>query len=97
MIRVRSLDDPIAEEAFPVLEAIEKADDSQKDIMATLSNKKRLTPLRIMVCNTISEVGSLTILKVLFDNGSTVTFISSKCLPRRCKPCPDAKWRVLLH
>jgi hypothetical protein len=32
-----------------VLEATKKANDSQKDIMATLPNKKRLTPLSIMV------------------------------------------------
>jgi hypothetical protein len=41
-----------------------------------------------MVCDTISAVRSRTILKVLFDPGSTVTFISRKCLPRHCKTCP---------
>jgi hypothetical protein len=39
-----------------------------------------------MVCDTISLVRSRTILKVLFDPGSTVTFISRKCLPGHCKP-----------
>jgi len=39
-------------------------------------------------CDTISAVRLRTILKVLFDPGSTVTFISRKCLPRHCKPCP---------
>ena len=92
-IRARSLDDPIVEEAFPVLEATEKANDSQENIMAALPNRKRLTPLSIMVCDTISVVRSRTILKVLFDPGSTVTFISRKCLPRHCKPCPVTKSR----
>ncbi len=54
--------DPIVEEAFPVLEAEEDADDSPKDIVATLPSKKRLTPLSIMVCDTISEVRSRTLL-----------------------------------
>ncbi len=76
-----------------MLEATEEAVDSQKDIMATLPNKKRLTPPSIIVCDTISEVRSRTILKVLFDPGLTMTFISGKCLPRRCKSCLLAKRR----
>jgi hypothetical protein len=61
-IRARSLNDPIVEEAFPILEADEDANDSPKDIVATLPSKKRLTPLSIMVCNTILEVWSRTLL-----------------------------------
>jgi hypothetical protein len=80
------------EYAFPVLEADEEGD-GPKDIVATLPNKTRLTPLSIMVCNTISAVRSRTLLKVLFDPGSTATFIARKCLPRHCKPCPVAKTR----
>ena len=49
--------------------------------------------MSIMVCDTISSVRSRTILKVLFDPGSTVTFISRKCLPRHCKPCPVTRSR----
>ena len=41
-----------------------------------------------MVVNTISTVKSHTLLKVLFDPGSTSTLISRKCLPRHCKTCP---------
>jgi hypothetical protein len=92
-IRAKLCADPIGEEAFSDLEADEGADDSPKDIVATLPNKKRLTPLSIMVCDTMSKVRSHTLLKVLFDPGSTVTFISRKCLPRHCKPCPVAKSR----
>ncbi len=73
------------------MEADKDANDSPKDIVATLPSKKRLTPLSIMECDTISEVRSRTLLKVLFNPGSTVTFISRKCLPRHCKPCPVAK------
>ena len=69
------------------------ASDSPRDVASTMPNKKRLTPLSIMVCDTISSVRSRTILKVLFDPGSTVTFISRKCLPRHCKPCPVTRSR----
>jgi hypothetical protein len=86
------LPNPMVEYDFPVLEADEEAD-GPKDIVATLPNKMRLTPLSIMVCDTISAVQSRTLLKVLFDPGSTTTFISRKCLPRHCKPCPVARTR----
>jgi hypothetical protein len=52
-----------------------------------LPSKKRLTPTSIAVVDTISSVRSCTLLKVLFDPGSTLTLISCKCLPRHCKPC----------
>ena len=92
---------PTAEEAFPVLEANLGANQetnlgskgNSEKIRARIPSKKRLTPLSIMVCDTISSVRSRTILKVLFDPGSTVTFISRKCLPRHCKPCPVTKSR----
>ncbi len=81
---------PTVEEAFPVLEvkleANLEANDNSKKVVAKMLNKKMLTPLSIMVCDTISLVRSRTILKVLFDPGSTVTFISRKCLPGHCKP-----------
>jgi hypothetical protein len=51
-----------------------------------MPNKKRLTPTSILV-DTISTVKSRTLLKVLFDPGSTSTLISCKCLPRHCKTC----------
>ena len=92
-MRARSSDDPTLEEAFPVVETKVDTNDSPRDVASTMPNKKRLTPLSIMVCDTISAVRSRTILKVLFDPGSTVTFISRKCLPRHCNPCPVTKSR----
>ena len=83
---------PTAEYAFPVLEE-HKETAGPKDVKVTLPNKARLTPLSIMVCDTISAVRSRMLLKVLFDPGSTTTFISRKCLPRHCKPCPAARNR----
>ena len=70
----------MVEYAFPVLEADGYAN-SLKDVVATLPNKTRLTPLSIMVCNTISAVRSWTLLKVLFDSELTAMFISRKGLP----------------
>ncbi len=52
-----------------------------------LSRKKCLTSTSMAVVNTISSVRSHTLLKVLFDPGLTLTLISSKCLPKHCKPC----------
>ena len=83
---------PTAEYAFPVMEASEETD-GPTDVKVILPNKARLMPLSIMVCDTISAVRSRTLLKVLFDPGSTTTFISRKCLPRHCKPCPVARTR----
>jgi hypothetical protein len=89
--------EPIAEDAFPVLDSNSKtnseANKKPKKASAKLPSKKGLTPLSIMIWDTISAVRSRTILKVLFDPGLTVTFISRKCLPRHCKPCPVAKSR----
>jgi hypothetical protein len=65
--------------------------DAPQDATAALPDKKRLTPLSILLCDTISGVHSRTLLKGLFDPDSTVTFISRKCLPRSCKPCPVEK------
>ena len=41
-----------------------------------------------MIADTIGALRSRVLLKVLFDPGSTVTFISRKVLPRHCKLVP---------
>ncbi len=84
---------PTVEEAFPVLEANLEFHDNADRVVAKMPSKKRLTPLSIMVCDTILLVWSRTILKVLFDPGLTVTFIARKCLPRHCKPLPAVRPR----
>ncbi len=76
-----------------MLEANLEAHDDSNQVVARMPSKKRLTPLSILVCDTISSVRSRTILKVLFDPGSTITFIARKYLPRHCKPLPAARPR----
>ena len=73
-----------------MLEANLEANDNSKRVVAKakMPSQKRLMPLSIMVCDTISAVRSWTLLKVLLDSGSTAIFIPRKGLPRHCKPCP---------
>jgi hypothetical protein len=47
---------------------------------------QNLTPVTIMVVDTISSVRSRRLLKVLLDSGSTTSLINKKCLSRHCKP-----------
>jgi hypothetical protein len=68
-MRARSSNDPTLEEAFHVLETKVDTNNSLRDVAFTMPNKKRLTQLSIMVCDTISSVRSRTILKVLFNPG----------------------------
>ena len=46
-----------------------------------------LTPVTIMVVDTISVVKSRKLLRVLLDSGSTTTLINKKCLRKHCNPC----------
>jgi hypothetical protein len=67
---------------------------STKEAMDIKSNKnspKQLTPVTIMVVDTISSVKSRILLKVLLDSGSTTTMIDRKCLPRNCQACKNSK------
>ena len=41
---------------------------------------QNLTPVTIMVIDTISSGGSRRLLRVLLDSGSTATLINKKCL-----------------
>jgi hypothetical protein len=69
---------------------------SAKEAMDVKSNKnspKQLTPVPIMVVDTISSVKLIILLKVLLDSGSTSTMINRKCLPRNCQTCKISKSR----
>jgi hypothetical protein len=71
---------------------------SAKETMDVKSNKnspKQLTPVTIMVADTISSVKSRIFLKVLLDSDSTSTMINRKCLPRNCQTCKISKHRKM--
>jgi len=84
-------------EAFSVLEANLvanlEANDNSKGVVAKaeMPSQKRLMPLSIMVCDTISAVRSGTLLKVLLDSRSTAMLIPCKSLPVHSKPYPVTK------
>ncbi len=56
---------------------------------------QNLTPVTIMVVDTISLYRSRTLLRVLLDSGSTTTFINKKCLPKNCKPREIVSSRIV--
>jgi hypothetical protein len=69
-----------------------------KEAMNVKSNKnspKQLTPVAIMVVDTISSVKSRLFLTVLLDSGLTSTMINRKCLPRNCQTCKISKSRKM--
>jgi hypothetical protein len=71
---------------------------SAKEAMDISSNKnipKQLTPVTIMVVDTISSVKSRILLKVLLDSGLTTTMINRKCLPRNCQMCKISNSRKI--
>jgi hypothetical protein len=65
------------------------------DIKSNKNSPKQLTPVAIMVVDTISSVKSRILLKVLLDSGSTTTMINRKCLPRNCQTCEISKNRKM--
>ena len=75
-------------DAYPLVEDEYPTEMTNVKSEVKIPNKKRLTPTSIMVVDTISEVKSRVLLKVLFDPGSTATLINRKCLPRNCKTQP---------
>jgi hypothetical protein len=69
-----------------------------KEAMNVKSKKyspKQLTPVTIMVADTVSSVKSRILLKVLLNSGSTSTMINRKCLPRNCQTCKISKSRKM--
>jgi hypothetical protein len=65
------------------------------DINSNKNIPKQLTPVTIMVVDTISSVKSRILLKVLLDSGSTTTMINRKCLPRNSQTCKISNCRKI--
>ncbi len=67
--------------------AVAEVSDNDKEVDKPKKTvPQNLTPVTIMVVDTISSVRSRTLLRVLLDSGSTTTLIIKRCLPRNCKP-----------
>jgi hypothetical protein len=63
--------------------AISEDNGSDKEVDKPEKNvPQNLTPVTIMVVNTISSVRSRRLLKILWDSGSTTTLVNKKCLPK---------------
>jgi hypothetical protein len=56
---------------------------------------RNLTPVTIMVVDSIGAVRSRKLLKVLLDSGSTTTLINKNCLPKKCRPCQISQNRMV--
>jgi hypothetical protein len=54
-----------------------------------------LTPVTIMVADSIGAVRSRKLLIILLDSGSTTTLINKKCLPKKCRPCQISQSRMV--
>jgi hypothetical protein len=65
------------------------------NINSNKNTPKQITPVTIMVVDTISLVKSRIWLKVLLDSGSTTTMINRKCLPRNCHACKISNSRKI--
>ena len=84
----------IVEDAYAISE---ENSDEQGTInkINVLPNQSNLTPITIMVVDTISAVKSRRLLKVLLDSGSTMTVINKKCLPKNGQTRKTAKNRMV--
>ena len=93
------IDDMDVDETYPI-ETVDGDDDIKyldpdKPVTVDMQNSDRLTPITIMVCDTIGALRSRHTLKVLLDSGSTKTYIHRKCLPKNCKPVPVKEARTM--
>ncbi len=77
--------------------AVSKDNGSDKEVDKPKKNvSKNLTPVTIMVVDTISSVGSRSLLNILWDSGSTTTLVNKKYLPnKKCKPCQISQKRMV--
>jgi hypothetical protein len=76
--------------------AISEDNGSDKEVEKPKKNvPQNLTPVRIMLVDTISSVKSRRLLKILLDSGSATTLVNKKCLPKKCRPCQLSQSRMV--
>jgi hypothetical protein len=76
--------------------AISEDNGSDKEVDKPKKNvPQNLTPVTILVIDTISSVRSRKLLKILLNSGSTTTLVNKKCLPKKCRPCQISQSRMV--
>jgi hypothetical protein len=76
--------------------ATSEGNGSDKEVVKTKKNvPQNLTPVTIMVVDTISSVRSRRLLKILLNSGSTTPLVNKKCLPKKCRPCQISQNRMV--
>jgi hypothetical protein len=56
---------------------------------------RNLTPVTIMVADSIGAIRSRKLLKVSLDSGSPTTLINKNYLPKKCRPCQISQSRMV--
>jgi hypothetical protein len=76
--------------------AISEDNCSDKEVGKPKKNvPQNLTPVTIMVVDTISSGRSRRLLKIILDSGSPATLVNKKCLPKKCRPCQISQSRIV--
>jgi hypothetical protein len=83
----------MAEAVDPESESISRK--RERNSASSTPPTRSLTPVTIMVVDTIGVVKSRRLLKILLDSESTITLINKRCLPRKCQPCPTSQSRMV--
>ena len=66
-----------------------------RNVTPTTPQHRNLTPVTIMVADTIGAIRSRRLLRVLLDSGSTTTLINKRCLPKKYQPCNISQSRMV--
>jgi hypothetical protein len=93
MLNESSMLETCTDEAY----AISESNSSDKIVDKPKKNvPQNLTPVMIMVVDTISSVRSKKLLKILLDSGPPTTLVNKKCLPKKCRPC-QISWSRMVN
>jgi hypothetical protein len=92
MLNESSMLEPCTDEVY----AISEDNGSDKEVDKPKKNvPQNLTPVTIIMVDTISSVRSRILMKILLNSGSAAIFVSKKCLPKKCRPCQISQSRMV--